>query len=389
MRLFSKHDVSKEKAFEKVAPKEFGKLDMVIAFDTTGSMAAYIGVVRKEVADLIPRLFCDNEDLRLGIVAFGDYCDMDSAHRYGRAYQCLMPTDNVDEIVSFVENTKDTSGGDGDEFYELVLKKIVEETPWRADANHAILLIADSEPHPLGYSYRDYVVNNQIDWRREAKKAAEKKIKVDTVTITDAPWFKELSRMTNGISAPFESGYKTGRLVEAATLSRGSMSSRRKWDEMRAMNTDEEMEAVFRSYQRERDEWREEPGVPEHRLTPTHVTRLARNEVFVFGSNSGGFHRGGASGFARKYFGAVWGQGEGLQGHCYAIPSVDGMDVLATAVARFTIFARKNPGLRFLVTAIGCGVAGLPIGVVAPLFRGCVRLENVTLPKEFWEVLND
>ena len=59
----------------KVIPKGFGKLDMVIAFDTTGSMAQYIEDVRKQVAEMIPRLFKDNEDLRLGIVAFGDYCD--------------------------------------------------------------------------------------------------------------------------------------------------------------------------------------------------------------------------------------------------------------------------------------------------------------------------
>ena len=60
-----------KKPFEEVAPKEAGILDMVIAFDTTGSMAAYIDAVRMEVAELIPRLFKDNENLRLGIVAFG------------------------------------------------------------------------------------------------------------------------------------------------------------------------------------------------------------------------------------------------------------------------------------------------------------------------------
>ena len=65
-----------EKSLNKVAPKDIGVLDMVIAFDTTGSMAAYIGAVRKEVSELVPRLFKDNENLRLGIVAFGDYCDM-------------------------------------------------------------------------------------------------------------------------------------------------------------------------------------------------------------------------------------------------------------------------------------------------------------------------
>ena len=59
---------------EQVSPKGKGKLDMVIAFDTTGSMSAYIDDVRRQVAEMIPRIFKDNEDLRLGIVAFGDYC---------------------------------------------------------------------------------------------------------------------------------------------------------------------------------------------------------------------------------------------------------------------------------------------------------------------------
>ncbi|MBR2145898.1 MAG: VWA domain-containing protein, partial [Muribaculaceae bacterium] len=222
----------KKKAFEEVAPQEVGTLDMVIAFDTTGSMAQYINAVRKEVADLVPRLFKDNDNLRLGIVAFGDYCDMKSPNEFGNAYQCLMPTDNENEIIRFVVNTKNTNGGDGDEFYELVIKKIVEETPWREDANKAVLLISDAEPHPLGYTYENFVVGNQIDWRKEAEKAASKKIKIDTVTITDAPWYKELSRMTNGISVPFETGYKTARLVEAATLSRGSMKQRLMFDKL-------------------------------------------------------------------------------------------------------------------------------------------------------------
>ena len=76
-------DKKEQKPFEKVAPEKIGVLDMVIAFDTTGSMAAYIDAVRKEVAELIPRLFKDNEDLRLGIVAFGDYCDMHNAQDFG------------------------------------------------------------------------------------------------------------------------------------------------------------------------------------------------------------------------------------------------------------------------------------------------------------------
>lgn len=242
-----------KKPLAEVAPKDLGKLDMVIAFDTTGSMASYIGAVRQQVAELVPRLFKDNEDLRLGIVAFGDYCDMKNSQEFGDAYQCLMPTANENDIIRFIRQSSDTSGGDGDEFYELVIKKIVEETPWREGSTRSILLISDAEPHPLGYDYKDYVRGNQIDWRQEARKAADEKIKIDTVTINPLPWYKELSAMTNGISVPFHSGRKTADLVEAATMARGSMSKRVLFDKMESECTDEEMKAVYRSYRKERE----------------------------------------------------------------------------------------------------------------------------------------
>lgn len=251
-----KEAVKEEKAFGDIAPKNIGKLDMVIAFDTTGSMAQYIGAVRKEVSDLIPQLFKENDDLRLGIVAFGDYCDMKNPQEFGDAYQVIPPTDNVNELIGFVMTSKDTSGGDGDEFYELVIKKIVEETPWREGSTRSILLIADSAPHELGYTYGDCVKGNQIDWRKEARKAADNKIKIDTVTITGEPWFKELSRMTNGVSVPFRTGYKTAELVRASVMSRGSMKARMCFDSLMGAcedSDDEEMKEVYRSYKKERD----------------------------------------------------------------------------------------------------------------------------------------
>lgn len=226
---------AEEKAYmDKVTPKGQGKLDMVIAFDTTGSMAAYIDDVRHQVADMIPRLFRDNEDLRLGIVAFGDYCDMVNRDTFGIAYQSMPLTDNENEIIKFVKEARNTNGGDGDEFYELVLKKIIDESPWREDASKAILLIADANPHKIGYTYEDYVVGNQIDWKIEAAKAADMKIKIDTVSICGLPWYKELSAMTNGISVPFKSSGKTGTMIETATTARSAMAfaeSARKSDE--------------------------------------------------------------------------------------------------------------------------------------------------------------
>lgn len=140
-------------------------LDMVIAFDTTGSMNAYIEAVKLQVKELIPKLFKQNPDLRIGIVAFGDYCDMPSKDRFGKAYQVCELTDNENRLIEFITKAQSTSGGDSDEFYELVIKKIVEETNWREGSTKAVLLIADAEPHRVGYSYNDRVVNNQIDWR--------------------------------------------------------------------------------------------------------------------------------------------------------------------------------------------------------------------------------
>lgn len=242
-----------DNALEDVAPKNVGKLDMVIAFDTTGSMAQYIGAVRKEVSELIPQLFKDNDDLRLGVVAFGDYCDMKNARNFGDAYQSIQPTSNENELIKFVLNSKDTSGGDGPEFYELVLRKIVDETQWRENSTRSILLIADAVPHELGYTYRDFVIGNQIDWRAEARKAADMKIKIDTVTITGEQWFKELSAMTNGVSVPFHTGYKTAELLRASVSARGSMKSRAMFDELMGACDDDEMKEVYASYKKERD----------------------------------------------------------------------------------------------------------------------------------------
>ena len=241
------------KTFREVTPKNIGRLDMVIAFDTTGSMAQYIEAVRKEVSTLIPELFRDNQDLRLGIVAFGDYCDMENAQTFGDAYQCQPLTNNENDLVKFVMESKDTNGGDGDEFYELVLKKIIDETAWRENSTRIILLIADANPHGLGYSYADIVKGNEIDWRVEAQKAANRKIKIDTVRISDASWYQELSAITNGVSVPFRTGYKTAELLRASVNARGSIASRAKFDGGLEICEDAEIKEIYKSYKKERD----------------------------------------------------------------------------------------------------------------------------------------
>lgn len=244
----------KPKVKESTTTSSDGMLDMVIAFDTTGSMSRYISAVKEHVKELIPKLFKQNPDLRIGIVAFGDYCDMPSKYEFGRAYQVCKLTDDENKLMKFIINAKDTSGGDGDEFYELVIKKIVEETNWREGSTKAVLLIADAEPHKVGYSWSNIVVNNQIDWREEAKKAAEKGIKFDTLTIDKVEWYKELSSITNGVSAPFSTSSKTSQLVEAAALARGGEKTRGLYkitmDSFKASG-DAEMTAVYTAYSKE------------------------------------------------------------------------------------------------------------------------------------------
>ena len=123
------------------------------------------------------------------------------------------------------------------------------------------------------------------------------------------------------------------------------------------------------------------------RVTPPVVRHLEENEIFVFGSNANGYHGGGGAAVAMHNFGAVWGQGEGLQGKSYAIPTMEGLEKLKEAVDRFTGFADQHQELRFLVTMIGCGSAGYSPREIAPLFKGCIYLENVALPSGFWKVL--
>lgn len=124
--------------------------------------------------------------------------------------------------------------------------------------------------------------------------------------------------------------------------------------------------------------------------TPERITRLAENEVFVFGSNLNGYHGGGAARVAMDKFGAVWGQGVGLQGQSYAIPTMQGgVDTIKPYVDEFIGFARQHGGLTFLVTRIGCGIAGFTDEEMAPLFRTAIGMENIVLPREFVKCLEE
>ena len=126
--------------------------------------------------------------------------------------------------------------------------------------------------------------------------------------------------------------------------------------------------------------------------TPDYIDKLLPKQIFVFGSNALGYHTGGASGTARKKFGAIWGQAEGLQGQSYAIPVDYGKNVrkdkeVKEAIGRFIAFAKEHNELFFLVTRVGCGIAGYHDDEIAQYFVGALELKNVSLPKSFVDAL--
>ena len=124
------------------------------------------------------------------------------------------------------------------------------------------------------------------------------------------------------------------------------------------------------------------------RFTPEFITELNPGEIFVFGSNLRGMHAGGAARVASTKFGAEWGVGVGFTGQCYAIPTMQGgPDTILPYVEEFIRFADMHPELTFLVTKIGCGIAGFTPKEIAPLFAGAVNVPNIHLPMDFWKEL--
>lgn len=126
-------------------------------------------------------------------------------------------------------------------------------------------------------------------------------------------------------------------------------------------------------------------------FTPDYIDTLLPGQIFVFGSNALGYHTGGASGTARKRFGAIWGQPEGIQGQSYAIPVDFGKGNVTPDIQpyidRFIAYAKTHPENHFFVTRVGCGIAGFTDQEMAEHFRAALTLNNVSLPRSFVNAL--
>lgn len=150
--------------------------DVMISFDTTESMRPCIVSVRRKVTEIVNDLFTKVDDLRIGIITHGDYCDAP------QIVTSIAPVtnDTRDHLIRFIERAPNTSGGDSDECYEYVLELIRDKVNWRAEATKILILIGDAQPHEPGYSYgygRDRVIVAH-NWRHLSKDVSDRGIKV-------------------------------------------------------------------------------------------------------------------------------------------------------------------------------------------------------------------
>lgn len=120
------------------------------------------------------------------------------------------------------------------------------------------------------------------------------------------------------------------------------------------------------------------------RFTPDKVERLSNCEIFVFGSNLEGRHMGGAARFAYEKFGAEWGVGDGPTGQCYAIPTMHGgLEDIRPYAEKFIAYAKAHPMNRFLLTRVGCGIAGFKDSDMAQLFEDVLDIPNIAYPRQW------
>lgn len=121
------------------------------------------------------------------------------------------------------------------------------------------------------------------------------------------------------------------------------------------------------------------------------ANKQSGNKIFVFGSNIAGRHGAGAALYAKMYKGAVYGNGSGLQGNSYAIPTKDRflrtlpLSDIADGISNFIKFAEEFHEFQFQVTNVGCGLAGYTSEQIAPLFKGYPP--NCELSPEFQEII--
>lgn len=172
------------------------KLEIVLNFDTTGSMYPCLDQVRRNLETTVGSLFKEIPNLKIGLGANGDYCDL---HRYGYVTQQVDLTTDLYTLTQFVRNVKPTGGGgNGGEAYELVLRQAQTAYNWSVNSRKILVMIGDEIAHtPNFYDNKD-----RIDWRKEARNLVDMGVQIYTIQCLSRPeappYYSELARIGNG-----------------------------------------------------------------------------------------------------------------------------------------------------------------------------------------------
>jgi len=170
-------------------------VDLVVSFDTTGSMYPALKEVRRRVSSFVADLFATVPDLRIGVIAHGDYCDRNITY----ITKHLPLVNRADKVIEFVNSVDRTGGGDSPECYELVLYESATLTNWRPHARKALVMIGDEVPHEKGYTRfgakgLDYGLGLDLLRQKEISVFA-----VQALGRRHADWFyTEIAQVNNG-----------------------------------------------------------------------------------------------------------------------------------------------------------------------------------------------
>lgn len=184
--------------------------DVVISFDTTGSMYPCLTQVRRNVESLVNRLFKDIPNLRVGILAHGDYCDEKSTY----ITKMLDLTDDKNKICHFIRNVEATNGGDAPECYEFVLNQI-RNVSWKSDKNKVFVMIGDDVAHPSN----DPQNKRKLDWKNEVGLLKESGIKIYSVQALNrghaTSFWQSIANKSDGYYLPLDQFSDIASLITA------------------------------------------------------------------------------------------------------------------------------------------------------------------------------
>lgn len=169
-------------------------VDILLCFDTTGSMYSVIDQVRRRMSELVAKLAKAVPGVRIAVGAVGDYCDAPPHGPYVTKY--LDFTTDMSKVQKFVDTVERTGGGDSDECYELLFHE-AQDLAWGSGHHKAMVLVADANPHGPTYGMN----KKRLDWRKEVEKLGERGIKlyaVQALSYGTERFYQEIARMTGG-----------------------------------------------------------------------------------------------------------------------------------------------------------------------------------------------